>query len=188
MPEVYGAACTFVGTVPSISSLAFSTERLAVSPLAETEISSGPLIELAGALLQPAVLIHLPPGWSDEPPEQWLRARQAESTVLVVGASDRGAPIGLVLLTLDEGRPSLTIRLGYLLREDSWGRGYASELLVGLVAEICKAYPEGGSLLGGVSKVNPASGRVLVKAGFELAEENASEQFFRLTWGAVRLS
>ena len=166
-----------------LSSLAFSTERLALSPLAEREAYHGGLIELARALLQPAVVVHLPPGWSSKSPEQWLRARQAESTVLVVHARDRHAPIGLVLLTLDGEESSLTIRLGYLLREDSWGRGYASELLVALASRIREAYPEGGSLLAGVSKANPASGRVLIKAGFELAEENASEQFFRLAWG-----
>ena len=166
----------------SLTALSFASERLAVSLLADGKDFDEALLDLTRALLQPAVVAYLPLGWSEQAPGDWLEARHAESRVLLVEAIDRNAPIGLVLLTEDEDESRTTIRLGYLLREDSWGRGYASELLIGLVASLRQAVPHNCTLIGGVSKANPASGRVLAKAGFEAVEENETEQFFHSSW------
>lgn len=58
------------------------------------------------------------------------------------------------------------VRVGYLFREDTWGKGFATELLTGLVASIESA--EAIRLVAGVGKDNPASARALTKAGFQL--------------------
>ncbi len=69
--------------------------------------------------------------------------------------------LGVVKLCLDRPLPSVS----YVLRPDTWGRGYATEGLrillalafgqLGLPAVHAKHHPD-----------NPASGRALVKAGF----------------------
>ncbi|WP_329572166.1 GNAT family N-acetyltransferase [Kitasatospora sp. NBC_01266] len=68
------------------------------------------------------------------------------------------------LITMAVAPPDMP-RLGYVLREDAWGHGYASEAV-----EVFLAYAFG---LPGIEAVgarhhrgNAASGRVLVKAGF----------------------
>jgi ribosomal-protein-alanine N-acetyltransferase len=48
------------------------------------------------------------------------------------------------------------------------GKGYASELLVGLVLHVPKT---GLRLLGGVGRENPASAQVLRKTGFHVVQE-----------------
>ena len=60
------------------------------------------------------------------------------------------------------------IHLGYLLGQSTRGRGYASELLAGLVSHVPKT---GFRLLGGVGRENPASAHVLRKTVFQLVPE-----------------
>ncbi len=64
------------------------------------------------------------------------------------------------------------IQLGYLIAENAWGNGYASELLDGLIEALAlgPAIP----LVAGIGRDNPASARVLQKSGFVLSREDAS--------------
>lgn len=76
--------------------------------------------------------------------------------------------IGLVILASDtDPSEPQTIHIGYLLAKSAWGKGLASELVSGLVAEVKHHGPI--KLVGGVDRSNPASARVLQKAGFALA-------------------
>ena len=75
------------------------------------------------------------------------------------------ALIGLMFLT-----PSLNndSHLGYLLGQSAWGKGFASELLAGLVLHVPKT---GFRLLGGVGRENPASAHALRNTGFQLVPD-----------------
>lgn len=88
-------------------------------------------------------------------PAPWIADRLAESDVFAVETHD--ALIGILLLSQHD-----VTRIGYLLAENVWGKGYASELLLGLT----RASPRPVYLRAGVEANDPASARVLEKAGF----------------------
>ena len=75
------------------------------------------------------------------------------------------------------------VRLGYLLAEDAWGQGIASELVSGFVGW-CREQTSVSSIAGGVALDNPASRRVMQKNGFELVQRDGEiaqdEQLYRL--------
>ena len=73
--------------------------------------------------------------------------------------------IGLMFLTPPFNND---IHLGYLFGQSEWGKGYASELLGGLMLHVPKT---GFRLLGGVGRENPASAHVLRKTGFQIVPE-----------------
>jgi RimJ/RimL family protein N-acetyltransferase len=74
-------------------------------------------------------------------------------------------PIGFCGLTRRSGADGLNI--SYHLAPEHWGRGHASALVAGMVALIDRApQPPNGPVVGLVRPANPASARVLAKAGF----------------------
>ncbi|MFF0292391.1 GNAT family N-acetyltransferase [Kitasatospora sp. NPDC004614] len=95
-------------------------------------------------------------------------AAQVPRTLYVLGLVVDGAIVGVVKLHRD--RPVATV--SYILRADAWGRGYATEGVrrilalafdhLGLPEVRAKHHPG-----------NPASGRVLIKAGFVPTGEQA---------------
>ena len=96
---------------------------------------------------------------------QWIDARDAESDIYLIREIGTYAFIGLMFLTPPFNND---IHLGYLLGQSTWGRGYASELIAGLVPHVPK---NGFCLLGGVGCKNLASAHVLRKTGFQLVPE-----------------
>ena len=130
----------------------FETKRLRVERWTATR-AAAPL----RAILTPAVLAHLPPSLQEEDPETWIIDRLEKSDVYAIEAE--GALIGVLILARSEA-----VHLGYLLAEDAWGRGYGSELVQGLVAALRAEAPV--QLRAGVEVGNPASARILQKAGF----------------------
>ncbi len=148
----------------------YSTDRLRVTPwgpaLASPE-SRVALIDSLDTILTPKVLAPLPPSLHREDGSSgisdWIADRDAESDVYLVHTG--GALIGLLILASfpEPGKPT-PIHLGYLFSEAAWGKGYATEMLQGLVGWYrTKRAPV--MLLGGVETTNPASARVLQKAG-----------------------
>ena len=127
------------------------------------------------ALLTPVVLAHLPPQLQVvASPNQWISARAAESDVLLAFQKGDQTLLGLVLLARIESE----IHLGYLLTESVWGQGYATELVQGLIPELAKSGAH--RVVGGVGHDNPASARVLKKAGFHkeaCASTDDTEQY-----------
>lgn len=98
--------------------------------------------------------------------EAWVRDRAAESTVLTLRNRDSGDLLGLLILAcFASDQAAATLQLGYLLGETAWGKGYASELLQGLVDHLRRG-AEPLQLRAGVAVDNPASARELQKAGF----------------------
>ncbi|MDH6128993.1 GNAT family N-acetyltransferase [Kitasatospora sp. GP82] len=99
-------------------------------------------------------------------------------TVLVEDDPEYAAPIGTAVLGLGEHR-SATI--GYALRRDTWGRGYASEI----TALLCEfAFDALGlhRLEARVDPENAASVRVLTKAGFQSEGRIRHDLCLRGTW------
>lgn len=144
----------------------FETERLRIRSWS-TAYPAEPL----RAILTPAVLSHLPTPLHHADPERWIAERLAESDVFAV-TSD-GALIGLVMLAQMDA-----VHVGYLLAEGAWGKGFASELLRGLVKALSANAPM--ELRAGVAKDNPASARVLEKAGFQIHEDTAEMVMYQL--------
>ena len=115
----------------------------------------------------------LPEQWAGdytvERARSWIAERDAESVTLMVLDRSSGHPLGLMLLFEEHvaghrAEGSVHVRLGYLLGEDSWGKGFASELVAGFV-RWCRSH-EVASIAGGVADDNPAPARVLTKNGF----------------------
>mmetsp|Transcript_20619 Transcript_20619/g.49067 ORF Transcript_20619/g.49067 Transcript_20619/m.49067 type:complete len:167 (+) Transcript_20619:1-501(+) len=148
----------------AVEGMEFETSRLNVGGWHKVGLpASRELTDIVAQLLTPATTRALPPDWQGEYDKArastWIKDRDAESSVFLVSEKS-SEPIGLVIL-FSEGRD---VRLGYLLAESTWGKGFGSELVEG----ICKWCRDSDirSLTGGVALDNPASARVLVKNGF----------------------
>lgn len=150
----------------------FETERLVVSDWAATlsdEAARAALEARLAQMLTPEVLKDLPPSMQIAPDKAdiagWIDARAAESEVSLVINRQSNEILGLfVLVAIRDAGDAPVMHLGYLFSEDTWGQGYASELIRGVVA---KANTGPSSvLMGGVAVDNPASAWVLIKAGF----------------------
>jgi RimJ/RimL family protein N-acetyltransferase len=151
----------------------FDTERLTVKNWSAELLDAKRqqiLIDELTPMLTPAVLQHLPEPLQISPGRaavgDWVLARQAESEVMTVRDQATSALLGILILAeFSEPDSGTVVHLGYLFAELAWGRGYATELLLGLV----KWFGERDGqvqLLGGVERENVASARVLIKAGF----------------------
>lgn len=168
----------------------FTTARLSIHswrPLIKDRAARQTLEAALSRILTPGVLAYLPPALQIEQRGEtlatWIDAREAESEVLLVEWKDSGAVVGLVILAPDPGAaPRPTIHVGYLIAEPAWGRGVASELLIGLVAAMENDGPV--QLVAGVDRANAASARVLRKAGFVRAPDlstPATDTYVRTT-------
>jgi len=140
---------------------------------------------VAGILTEP-VTRTLPVSWhgafTRERARDWIGERDREAATLIVVEKATANPIGLVTLFETPSGDGMEMRLGYLLAEASWGMGFATELVDGLV-RWCRVQPTIRSLAGGVAPNNPASKRVLEKNGFlpsEVASEGDREEILRL--------
>jgi RimJ/RimL family protein N-acetyltransferase len=149
--------------------------------------------ELAGVIvgiLTEPVTRSLPVSWqgvySVERTREWIKERDNEGTTLIIIEKSRRKAAGLMILfeTDDENvMGGIEIRLGYLLSEQFWGKGLASELIEGFV-RWCRSKSEISAIVGGVALDNPVSKRVLVKNGFRLSNSESKvskgEEIFRL--------
>ena len=74
------------------------------------------------------------------------------------------------------------IHLGYLLDEPAWGLGYASEILQGLAVQFAHQTVQ---LTAGVGHDNPASARVLEKAGFKQDADQSNDSTLIYVWNGT---
>ena len=153
----------------------FTTDRLRVEDWNGALAHPDTRVTLEGELqkvLTPEVLAHLPGplqlGSGADAGKDWVSGRAEESDVFTSYGQPSGELIGLLIVFVEEGSG----HIGYLLGKDHWGKGYATELLRGLI----KAAQRAGlvRLAGGVGADNPASARVLEKAGF-LCDRDTSD-------------
>ena len=133
------------------------------------------LASFVAQLLTPNVTAPLPEPWhgpySEHRAAAWIKDRDDEGTALLVVERATGNPMGLVLLHVSPEirKPDSELRLGYLLAESYWGRGFATELLGGFVEWARTASYR--RVVAGVASDNAASRRVLEKSGFTRKRE-----------------
>jgi RimJ/RimL family protein N-acetyltransferase len=142
------------------------------------------------SLLTEAVTRPLPAPWQGnytlDRARDWIRERDETGVTLLVSNKLAHRILGLMVLVETPVEPAnlqIEVRLGYLLSEVNWGMGLASELVAGFVTW-CRGQPVIRSIAGGVSRDNPASGRVLEKNGFHIIQcsqiDGMDELFYRL--------
>ena len=172
----------------------FETERLMVKEWHSLLTSEGQQRELpyvVANILTGPVTRSLPESWQGsytiDRARGWIDERDEEGTTLLVIYKLTHQAVGLMILfeTQEETGGDTEVRLGYLLSEDAWGKGIASELVGGFV-KWCSEQTTISSVAGGVALDNPASRRVLQKNGFRLVENeeelDQDEQLFRLSF------
>lgn len=117
-------------------------------------------------ILTPSVMRDLPRAWQGqytlERAREWIEERGDEGTILIVVEKSTQHPIGFIILFESNGGKDL--RLGYLLAESAWGKGFATELIQGF-AKWCECNGV-VSVTSGVATTNKASIRVLEKNHF----------------------
>lgn len=160
----------------------FETARLTVhevfANLAETEKQS--LLKRVVELFSPAVVEHLPPAFQQvnslAAAETWFSTMLTDSRMFSVTEKQSDLIAGLVFVSVDAQNQA---HIGYLLAEDYWGRGLASELLTAFI-ELAAKETAWSVLIGGVDQTNAASARLLKKLGFiESPESDSSVVYYR---------
>ncbi len=168
----------------------FETEHLLVKEwhsLSPSNREERELASVVAEMLTQRVTRALPASWQGdytaERARGWIRERDDEGTTLLAVAKSSGRAVGLLLATAGESGADggVEVRLGYLVSQEAWGRGIASELVTGFVLW-CRSQPLLASIAGGVEATNAVSVRVLEKAGFKLVPDGDG-----LADGATRL-
>jgi len=163
----------------------YSTDRLIVSEWHSIDSSEWNAIGLDLVVvntLSPNVTQSLPPAWQGDyslsRAKDWIAERDEEGITLIVVDKTSREAIGLLILLGSDNDQDF--RLGYLLKESAWGRGYASELVQGFVewSELNGV----SSITGGVEVDNIASKRVLEKNGFIQAPDTTSREEQMYVW------
>ncbi len=119
----------------------------------------------------PRVSTHLmdrfPNPYREEDAELWMEHVLSQDPEAVLAIADSEELIGCIGLELKEDVYRQSAELGYWLAEPFWGKGIATRAAVAIVKY---AFRELGlkRVYAGVFASNPASARVLVKAGFQL--------------------
>lgn len=162
-----------------LDSCGFETARLIVADRARLEADyrlDTDIRTTVASVLTDRVTRSLPPDWrgpyDGDRATAWIADRESEGPLLLVVDRSSHRPIGfMVLVESDrEDAGGVDVRLGYLLAETAWGRGFAGELVQGFVAW-CRARPLIRSLAGGVERDNAASIRVLERIGFAASHD-----------------
>ena len=104
------------------------TQRLLVRPFEERDLDA-----LCAVLSDPETMKYIEPPFSCERTARFLREAGLCEPPLVFAAEDHGGVIGYVIFHAC-GAPD-RYEVGWVLRCDRWGRGYASELTAALIAE-----------------------------------------------------
>jgi RimJ/RimL family protein N-acetyltransferase len=157
----------------------YKTKRLLVKDwqfLNEDVISKLKFAQEVHRILTPEVTKTLPDGWQNiktvDQANHWIFDRVNEGVFLTVRLRNKKKLVGFVFLYESESENNkIDLRIGYLLSQTTWGKGYGTELINGLVTW-CKENNTIQSLLGGVEKDNIASVKVLEKNGFSLSKNS----------------
>ncbi|OEE98910.1 GNAT family N-acetyltransferase [Vibrio crassostreae 9ZC13] len=160
--------------------ISFETQRLKVEEVAGelTVPERSALLERVPGILIPSVVENLPPYFhgivSGELAEIWLDRMLSESRLLQVKSNDNQL-IGFLFAYVEDESDA---HIGYLLAEEFWGKGFASELLQSFITEVAKT-ESWSTLIGGVDRSNIASANLLKKLGFvEQASDESAVVFY----------
>jgi len=154
----------------------FKTDRLSVDywgNYASVIQDANALPSRIASILTPEVTKALPPGWQQidtiNKANEWIKERVEESAAFAIHLVSENLLAGFLFLNGEYVSDSnlIDVRLGYLLSEETWGKGLGSEFIKGLAA-CCEKAENISSISGGVEINNKASIRVLEKNGFEI--------------------
>jgi len=146
----------------------FQTARLKISEQSPDmdQTRQSTLLARIPELLSPAVVANLPPWFhnteSTHKAQLWLDKILSESRLFTVQHHDTGSIIGFIFVSVNNQNDA---HIGYLLDENFWGQGLASELLTGFIRQASIAEPW-HRLIAGVDHSNTASSGLLQKLGF----------------------
>jgi [ribosomal protein S5]-alanine N-acetyltransferase len=162
-----------------LQNLAFETERLVVETVIDAaSISSDMVIEI----LSDSTTKYLPPDWqclsTDRQIVEWITHRLKDGLMCTVCLRSLKQTAGfLFVYGLVEQEDDNSVRIGYVISEQFWGRGIASELVEGLL-NACRNIGNIATVIGGVDSDNIGSKKVLIKNGFTLSScENSMEYY-----------
>ena len=160
----------------TLATCGFTTERLKVQGVAAVlveDLSEDAFLQRIIQLLSDEVVQSLPAYFHHintlAKARQWLKIMRSESHLLVIQSRDSATTMGCVFLHEGDNK---TIHLGYFLGQSYWRKGYATEVLKGLVGW-CKTSTAVNQLVGGVEADNVASANLLQQIGFEKIVTNA---------------
>lgn len=136
-----------------------ATERLAVRWFVQSDLE-----ELYKLLSDPEVMACLEPAYTHEQTERFLLEAALTDPPLVYAVEDRKERFLGYVIYHDFGKDS--VELGWVLKPSVWGRGYASELTQGLLAEAKGKYS--GAVIECVPK-QEATKAIARKLGFHFA-------------------
>ncbi|MCZ4338067.1 GNAT family N-acetyltransferase [Shewanella colwelliana] len=148
--------------------ISFDTTRLNVAEvtLDMTACQREALLNTLPQLLTPTVVENLPPYFhgvdTKAAAQRWLSRMMSESQLLLVKRRSEDAIIGMLFIFGDDNKDA---HIGYLVDEQYWRQGVASELLQGFMHH-ARQMGSWLRLIGGVATDNAASATLLQKLGF----------------------
>ncbi|MCE2596430.1 GNAT family N-acetyltransferase [Motilimonas cestriensis] len=160
--------------------ISFVTPRLTVVEV-EADISlseRSQLLACVPTILTPAVVAALPADFHDvntpAAAEVWLDSMLSQSRLLLVKSASNDV-IGFLFVYVTQGNFA---HIGYLLAQAYWGKGLATELLYGFMADVGNTQPW-QKLVAGVDQTNIASAKLLKKLGFveQMPDESSVAMF-----------
>lgn len=152
-----------------------STERLVLRPF---RLGDAPRVqELAGAREIYATTEKVPHPYEDGMAEEWIatlgaKFESGELIALAATLAEGGALVGSISLRIKAAHRRAS--LGYWIGVPYWGRGYATEAAVAMIRygfDALALHRIAAQHMSG----NPASGRVMVKAGMQREGELVDE-------------
>ncbi|AJR06763.1 N-acetyltransferase [Photobacterium gaetbulicola] len=153
----------------------FSTERLSVKTLDRT--MPGIQDEIMTMFTEP-VSRHLPPSCQNfrtaEDVANWLEGMARTGSVLRLTLQQQA--VGYLFVFPE---PEDCYRLGYVLDEAQWGKGLATEAMLGLVNYL-SAYEHAACFIAGVEPDNTGSVNVLKKLGFSYSYSEQDVDYYKL--------
>lgn len=154
------------------------TDRLVIRTLVDGDWPD--LQRLAGVPEVARMTGSIPAPWPEDQVRAWIAARRYRGRPGFAAAlclSD-----GTLIGTLGIGRMTSAdpMTCGYWLGQPYWGRGYATEAMVGLLADCYDRFAELDVIEAGHFTDNPASGAVLRKLGFQQVGEGMGRSRARL--------
>jgi len=143
----------------------YQTTRLQAGEVCNSNQDSD-FLESVLEILTPRVVASLPPYFqsvnSISSAQEWLQQVVADGRLFVVRRIGESKAIGFVFLSAENDGDT---HIGYLLAESCWGKGYATEILKGLI-EFIESEGQVTRLIAGVATDNVASIKLLQKLGF----------------------
>jgi len=143
----------------------YQTPRLQIAEVYNSNQNSEFLVSVLD-ILTPSVVGSLPPYFQNvnsiSSAREWLKQIVSDGRLFVVKLVGESKAIGFVFLSTENSGDT---HIGYLLAESYWGKGYATEILKGVI-DFIKSEDQVTRLIAGVATDNVASIKLLQKLDF----------------------